>query len=115
MGYGQVVLRLTMPKSPIPFPVDRPSLLRCVRTLVSLLYERVVGDGDGPGDNLPLPGGLSLDVVACSLIAHAAEIDSSAEILGQAPSIEDDMAEIVQLLRMLVAHAAPDGGGPSRN
>ena len=104
-----------MPPSPIKFPIDRRSLLRCVRSLVSLLYERVAGEGDSPGINFPLPGGLSLDTVACSLITHAVEVDGPAETLGQAPSIEDDLAEIVQTLRMLMAHAPPDGDGSSRN
>lgn len=98
-----------MPKpSPLPFPVDRSSLLLIVRSFVGLLAERVAGgDGDEAGCDYPLPGGLSLDGVACSLFAYARDVEALP------PGIEEDddeekLAEIAETLRAMVEAAPGD-------
>ncbi|MCA8974681.1 MAG: hypothetical protein KDC98_08160 [Planctomycetes bacterium] len=97
--------------TPIPFPTDRHSLLRCVRSYLDLLTLRVDGGiEDEAGCDYPLPGGLSLDAVTCSLMAYAAEDDANSAAFGLEPYSEhDDVEEIVASVRRLLDRAGPPG------
>lgn len=98
-----------MPKpSPVPFPVDRSSLLLIVRSFVGLLAERVAGgDGEDAGCDYPLPGGLSLDGIACSLFAYARDVEALPPGMDEDDD-EEKLAEIAETLRAMVEDAPPD-------
>ena len=100
-----------MVDEPIPFPIDRRSLLRCVRSFLDLLTLRVEGGiDDEAGCDYPLPGGLSLDAVTCSLMAYATEDDANSAVFGLEPySEQDDVEEIVTSIRRLLDRAGPPG------
>lgn len=97
--------------TPIPFPTDRHSLLRCVRSFLDLLTLRVEGGLDEePGCDYPLPGGLSLDAITCSLMAHAADDDATSAEFGLAPYSEhEEVEEVVVGIRRLLDLADPPG------
>lgn len=99
--------------TPIPFPTDRHSLLRCVRSYLDLLTLRVDGGLDEEaGCDYALPGGLSLDAVTCSLMTYADGDDANSAAFGLKPSSEqDDVEEIVASIRRLLDRAGP----PSAN
>jgi hypothetical protein len=97
--------------TPIPFPTDRQRLLQCVRSFLDLLTLRVDGGLDEEaGCDYPLPGGMSLDAIVCSLMAHAAGDDATSAEFGLTPySEQDDLEEIVVGIRHLMDRANPPG------
>ncbi len=110
VAYATIVAMSDTPPlgaTPIPFLTDRPSLLRCVRAFVELLTLRVEGGTvEEPGCDYPLPGGLTLDGVASSLIAHAQEEDEMVVQFGLGPDTEeDDLQEIVDCIKKMIRDA----------
>ncbi|MCA8949120.1 MAG: hypothetical protein KDE27_06445 [Planctomycetes bacterium] len=102
-----------MNPTPPPFPSDSRNLVRCVRTFVGLLALRVDGGiEEEVGQDYELPGGLTLDRVVCSLMAHADDHEALAAHLHlQENDIDDDVEEIVDCIKRLLRGSPPSADG----